>query len=81
VLWTGFVLGLTDVDALTISMARSAATGTAAEIAARAIALGILANTLLKLAIAVVVGRRRFALRAAVPLGAMAVALAGLALG
>ncbi len=79
-LWAGFVLGLTDVDALTISMARSAATGTPAEIAARAIALGILANTLVKLAIAVTVGRGPFARRAALSLAAISVALAAVAL-
>jgi uncharacterized membrane protein (DUF4010 family) len=80
-LWTGFVLGLTDVDALTISMTRNAGTGTSAEIAARAIAVGILANTLLKLAIVLIVGRQRFVLRAAAPLAAMAIALAALTLG
>jgi uncharacterized membrane protein (DUF4010 family) len=79
VLWTGFVLGLTDVDALTISMSRSAATGTSVEIAARAIVLGILANTLLKAAIALVVGEGRFVPRAALPLAALSVALAALA--
>jgi uncharacterized membrane protein (DUF4010 family) len=72
-------LGLTDVDALTISMARSAATGTPLEIAARAIALGILANTLLKLTITLAVGRGAFAPRAALPLAAISVALAVLA--
>jgi uncharacterized membrane protein (DUF4010 family) len=76
VLWTGFVLGLTDVDALTISMARSAATGTPSDIAARAILLGILANTLLKSAIALVVGEGRFVPRTVVPLVVMSVALA-----
>jgi uncharacterized membrane protein (DUF4010 family) len=79
-LWAGFVLGLTDVDALTISMARSAATGTPVVIAARAIALGILANTLVKLAIAVTVGRGPFARRAALSLAAISVALAAVAL-
>lgn len=78
-LWTGFALGLTDVDALTISMARSAATGTPVDIAARAITLGILANTLVKLAITLAVGRGSFAPRAAVPLAAISVALAVLA--
>ena len=40
---TGFVLGLTDVDALTLSMSRSARAGTSIEAAARAIAIGIVA--------------------------------------
>jgi uncharacterized membrane protein (DUF4010 family) len=40
------VLGLTDVDALTLSMAKSATSGTLVEIVATAISIGILANTL-----------------------------------
>ena len=72
---SGFVLGLTDMDALTISMARSAASGVSLDLAARAIAIGIVANTLLKLSIAVVVGRGRFARDAAIPLAVMGVAL------
>jgi uncharacterized membrane protein (DUF4010 family) len=75
VLISGFVLGLTDMDALTISMARSAASGVSVELAARAIAIGIVANTLLKVVIALVVGRGRFARDAAIPLAAMGVAL------
>jgi uncharacterized membrane protein (DUF4010 family) len=77
---TGFILGLTDVDALTLSMARSAATGTPGDVAARAIALGILANTLVKLGIALVIGRGRFALNAGLPLGAIAAILGALVL-
>jgi hypothetical protein len=61
--------------------ARSAGTGTPGEIAARAIAVGILANTLLKLTIVLIVGRRPFVVRAAAPLAAMAIALAALTLG
>lgn len=57
---TGFVLGLTDVDALTVSMARGAVAGISLDTAARAIALGIVANTLMKAAIVVSVGRGRF---------------------
>ena len=45
------------------------------ELAARAIAIGIVANTLLKIVIALVVGRGRFARDAAIPLAAMGVAL------
>jgi uncharacterized membrane protein (DUF4010 family) len=71
---TGFILGLTDVDALTLSMARSADVITPA-VATRAIAVGILANTLLKGAIAIVIGNRRFARYVCFALGAMAVAL------
>ena len=53
-------LGLTDVDALTISMAQTAATGVAAEVAARAIAAGDLMNCLLKMGLAVVLGSSQF---------------------
>lgn len=57
---SGFVLGLTDVDALTLSMTRSVASGTPLEAAARAITMGIVANSLMKAGIAVVVGSGRF---------------------
>ncbi|HEX8028917.1 MAG TPA: DUF4010 domain-containing protein [Vicinamibacterales bacterium] len=70
----GFVLGLTDVDALTLSMARSTASGTAVEAAARAIALGIVANSLMKSVIAIVIGERQFKWRAGAGLIAMAAA-------
>ena len=54
------VLGLTDVDALTLSMARDVARTLSLDTAARAIAIGVLANTLLKAGIAVVFGARTF---------------------
>ena len=57
---SGAVLGLTDVDALTISMAKSASLGTAADVAARAIAIGILSNSAMKLALAVAFGTPSF---------------------
>jgi len=54
---SGAVLGLTDVDALTIAMAKSdAAAGTAA----LAVAVGCVANTVVKMGIALVVGRGEF---------------------
>lgn len=59
VLSSAAVLGLTDVDALTISLARRAA-GTAFGVAAPAIAVGVLSNTTLKLGIAIVLGRGLF---------------------
>ncbi len=65
VLGAAAVLGLTDVDALTYSMTRLGATGNA-EWAARAIAVGILANTSLKLLIVLAVGSPGFR-RAAAP--------------
>jgi uncharacterized membrane protein (DUF4010 family) len=54
------VLGLTDVDALTVSMARGAAYAASLHTAAVAIAIGVLANTLLKLAVALIFGSRTF---------------------
>ncbi|HUL75456.1 MAG TPA: MgtC/SapB family protein [Vicinamibacterales bacterium] len=70
------VLGLVEMDALTISMARLTASGTAAEITARAVTIGIISNTIVKLGIAIVVGRGRFR-----PLAAIGLALMALALG
>lgn len=74
---SGFVLGLTDVDALTLSMTRSVSTGTTIESACRAITAGIIANSLMKAGIAVTIGTRRFAWQAAVALIAMAAAGVG----
>ena len=68
------VLGLTDVDALVVSMAKDAGTQLSIASAARAIAIGVLANTLLKLSIGVLIGAKRF--RNIVLLGLLAVALA-----
>ncbi len=53
---TAALLGLTDVDALTISMSRPEA-AVLADIAARAIALGIVVNTLFRTGVALVLGR------------------------
>jgi uncharacterized membrane protein (DUF4010 family) len=69
------VLGLTDVDALTVSMSQRATTGTAVDIVAPALALGILSNTLVKTAIAFVVGRGVFRRLAAAGLFVMALAI------
>ena len=71
-LTTAALLGLTDVDALTMSMARG---GSAPEAAARAIAVGIAANTALKLAIAVALSSRRFRIIAGGTLAAMLCAM------
>ena len=70
----GFVLGLTDVDALTLSMTRSVAAGTSVDAAARAIAVGIIANSLMKAGLAVVIGSAGFRWRAGGALLAMAAA-------
>ena len=54
------VLGLTDVDALTVSMARGVAYTASLQTAAAAIAVGVLANTVLKLALVLLFGSPRF---------------------
>jgi uncharacterized membrane protein (DUF4010 family) len=75
------VLGLTDVDALTVSMARGAAYAASLHTAAVAIAIGVLANTLLKLAVALIFGSRTFQKIAGSTLAVIAlVAAAALAL-
>ena len=53
-------LGLTDVDALTISMARRVASSVSLETAALAIAIGVLSNTALKLTVALFFGSPGF---------------------
>jgi uncharacterized membrane protein (DUF4010 family) len=70
------VLGLTDVDALTVSVARGAH-DTPIEMAAIAIAVGVLANTVLKAGIAVLIGRREFRVIAGGVLLVVAAAAAG----
>lgn len=73
---SGGILGLTDVDALTISMTRSASDGTSAAVAAQAIAIGILANSVMKTGLALALGTPRFRLVGGTALAGMAVALA-----
>ena len=74
VLTTAAVLGLTDVDALTVSMARAVAQTVSLETAALAIAIGVLANTALKMGIALVFGAPGFRAIAAGTLMLMIVA-------
>lgn len=71
---SGFVLGLTDADALTLSMTRSVASGTSIDAAARAITIGIVANSIMKAGIAAVIGSRGFKWQAGAALLAMAAA-------
>jgi uncharacterized membrane protein (DUF4010 family) len=71
---TGFVLGLTDVDALTLSMSRSAQAGTSLDAASRAIAIGVVANSLMKAGMAFAIGSGRFRWQAGTGLLAMAAA-------
>jgi uncharacterized membrane protein (DUF4010 family) len=73
---SGAVLGLTDVDALTLSMARGASNGIEPKLAAYAITVGILANCGLKAALAIVLGTKGFRRFASMALAAMMVALA-----
>jgi uncharacterized membrane protein (DUF4010 family) len=77
---SGAVLGFSDVDALTISMAKSAAGGVAPNVAAEAIAFGILANSILKLCLALALGTRQFRRVSGVALTAMTVA-SGVSIG
>jgi uncharacterized membrane protein (DUF4010 family) len=67
------VLGLTDVDALTLSMTRDVARTASPAIAATAIAIGVLTNAGLKLGLSLALGSPRFK---AVAGGALAILLA-----
>ncbi len=69
------VLGLTDVDALTVSMARGLAQTVSSAVAATAIGVGVLTNTGMKLALALFLGSRRFQAMAGGALVLMLVAL------
>ena len=81
VITSAALLGLTDVDALTVSMARGAAQSVSAAVAATAIAVGVLANTAMKLGLAIVFGSRAFRMIAGGALALMFLALgAGLLL-
>jgi uncharacterized membrane protein (DUF4010 family) len=71
---TAVLLGLTDVDALTVSMS-TPATAISPLVAARAITIGILANTIVKLGISTALGSSRFRLTAGGVLLLMAAAM------
>lgn len=71
---SGAILGFTDVDALTISMARGLET-TDWNIAAQALCVGILSNTLLKAIVATALGSGRFRLYTLAGLAGMGIAL------
>jgi uncharacterized membrane protein (DUF4010 family) len=60
VLGSAAVLGLTDMDALTYSMSRLGASSGDAPLAARAIGIGLLSNTALKLGLALTLGAPAF---------------------
>jgi uncharacterized membrane protein (DUF4010 family) len=76
VITSAAVLGLTDVDALTVSMARDVAQTISPAVAAMAIAVGVLANTAMKLGLALFLGNRTFRLIAGSALGLMLLTLA-----
>jgi uncharacterized membrane protein (DUF4010 family) len=67
-------LGLTDMDALTVSMS-SRPSPIAPAIAGRALAVGVLANTGFKLALSLTIGGSQFRRRAAIGLGTIAIAI------
>ena len=69
------VLGLTDVDALTVSMARGVAQTISPAVAATAIAVGVLSNTAMKLGLALIFGSAGFKVIAG---GALALMLAAI---
>ncbi|MFN8574424.1 MAG: DUF4010 domain-containing protein [Gemmatimonadaceae bacterium] len=69
------LLGLTDVDALTVSMTQAARGGILTTLAAQSIAVGILSNTVFKLLVSLVVGRGRFRPLAAAGLVAIGAAI------
>jgi uncharacterized membrane protein (DUF4010 family) len=69
------ILGLVDMDALTISMAQQTAAGASTMLAAQAVVIALLSNTLSKLAMTLVIGRGAFR-----PLAAAGLALTALAL-
>jgi uncharacterized membrane protein (DUF4010 family) len=64
VLASATLLGLTDMDALTLSMTRLADDAAQRHVAALAITIGVMANTVLKLLAAMLLGGVRFRLRA-----------------
>ncbi len=71
------VLGLTDVDALTVSMARGVAVIESPAVAAAAIAVGVLANTAMTLGLAVFLGTPTFRAIAGGALAVMLVTMGG----
>jgi uncharacterized membrane protein (DUF4010 family) len=77
VLGTAAVVGLTDADALTLSMAREVGAGALTPgLAARAVTVGLLSNTLVKMAMAFTAGRDGFRAPTLGALTGMAIALA-----
>jgi uncharacterized membrane protein (DUF4010 family) len=76
VLATSAVMGATDMDALTVSMARLGESSQAVSLAARGLGAGVLSNTVFKLATALVLGSSSFRRHAGLGLFALAIASA-----
>ena len=74
VMSSAIVLGLTDMDALTVSMNHLGASAGMVPLAARAIAVGVLTNTVFKASLATVVGTGRFRWLTLAGLGVLAAA-------
>ena len=82
VLASSALLGLTDMDALTLSMTRLASDPMHLRTAATAMAIGVVANTVLKLSVVLVLGRGGFRWRAGLALlGLLCASGVGLWLG
>ncbi|MEP7381542.1 MAG: MgtC/SapB family protein [Gemmatimonadota bacterium] len=71
ILVSAALLGLVDMDALTLSMNRLGSSNDSVALAAQAIAIGVSANAILKLGVALALGHPRYRLRAAAGLGAL----------
>lgn len=73
ILVSAALLGLTDMDALTLSMNRLGSTPDAVSLAAQAIAIGVAANAVLKLGVALLLGGPSYRWRAATGLALLLV--------
>ncbi|MCC6773944.1 MAG: MgtC/SapB family protein [Gemmatimonadaceae bacterium] len=73
ILVSAALLGLTNMDALTLSMNRLGGNGDSATLAAQAIAVGVSANAVLKVGVVLVFGAPGYRLRAAAGLGVLLV--------
>ena len=82
VISSAVVLGLTDMDALTVAMNHLASSPDTVALAAKAIAIGVLTNTVFKAGVATVIGTGRFRWLALAGLGVLAsAAVLGLWIG
>ena len=74
VISSAVALGLTDMDALTVSMNHLGSSPETVSLAAKAISIGVLTNTFFKAAVAGIVGAGRFRRLALAGLGVLAAA-------